>query len=81
MDITEMRVCANFRITDENTDSIPMRGPMALKHFRSGVVYIDRTWNFYDESGKKTASLSSSNQKIREAHLKAVIKGEEIVKR
>ena len=78
VDITEMRICAHFRITDENTDTIPLRGPMAINHFRAGVFYVGRTWSFYDDSGKQTASISSY-QKGRSVQLEAGMKGGEIV--
>ena len=49
-DITTMRTVAQFRITDENLDKIPMQGPMALNHLRQGSpVYLTHTWKFYNK--------------------------------
>ncbi|HPI91486.1 MAG TPA: polysaccharide ABC transporter ATP-binding protein [Deltaproteobacteria bacterium] len=50
-DISTMRTVANFRITDDHLDKIPLVGPMAMNHIRQGSpVYLPRTWRFY--SGK-----------------------------
>jgi hypothetical protein len=51
-DLTTMRTVAQFRITDENLDRVPLRGPMAVNHLRQGSpVYIPRTWRFYNGDG------------------------------
>ena len=48
-DLTTMRTVAQFRITDEQLDRVPLRGPMAVNHMRQGSpVYVSRTWSFYN---------------------------------
>ncbi|MBN2374030.1 ABC transporter ATP-binding protein [bacterium] len=48
-DLTTMRTVANFRITDEHIEQVPLLGPMAVNHLRQGSpVYIPRTWRFYN---------------------------------
>jgi len=53
--ITELmtrRTVANFRVTDEGLDSVPMRGPLALTVLRQGPpVYVPRVWRFYNGQG------------------------------
>jgi ABC-type polysaccharide/polyol phosphate transport system ATPase subunit len=53
--ITEVmtkRTVANFRVTDAGTDSVSMRGPLALTVLRQGPpVYVPRVWNFYERHG------------------------------
>ena len=53
--ITEVmtrRTVANFRVTDEGLDSVPMRGPLALTVLRQGPpVYVPRVWHFYNGQG------------------------------
>jgi lipopolysaccharide transport system ATP-binding protein len=59
-DITTMRLCAQFRVTDEALDRIPLRGPMALNHRRQGSpVYFPRQWRFYDSRHRLTDTLES----------------------
>ena len=53
--ITEVmtkRTVASFRVTDAGTDSVSMRGPLALTVLRQGPpVYVPRVWNFYERQG------------------------------
>jgi len=61
-DITTMRSVAQFRITDERLNQIPMRGPMALNHLRQGSpVYLPRIWRFYN--GNELVFTLKSNYK------------------
>ena len=57
-DMTAMRIHATFRITDEGSDRIPLRGPMALNHFRGSLVYVPRTWRFI-KNGRETDTVRS----------------------
>lgn len=51
-EVTTRRTIANFRVTDEGTDSVAMRGPLALTILRQGpAVYVPRVWHFYDGEG------------------------------
>jgi len=59
-DIAPMRTCAQFRVTDEGLDQVPLRGPMAVNHLRQGSpVYVPRTWRFY--SGPELTCILESN--------------------
>jgi hypothetical protein len=57
-DLMRMRTVAYLRVTDENLDAVPLKGPMAVNHLRQGSpVYIERTWKFYN--GDRTALLKT----------------------
>ena len=59
-DIATMRTCARFQVTADGIDKIPLRGPMAINHLRQGsVVYLPRTWRFYDGNDQLTCTLES----------------------
>jgi lipopolysaccharide transport system ATP-binding protein len=53
--ITEVmtrRTVANFRVTDDDLDKVPLRGPLALTVLRQGPpVYVPRVWHFYNGQG------------------------------
>ena len=53
--ITEVitkRTVAHFRVTDAGTDSVSMRGPLALTVLRQGPpLYVPRLWTFYERQG------------------------------
>jgi ABC-type polysaccharide/polyol phosphate transport system ATPase subunit len=60
VDLTTMRVVSRFQVTHEGVDRVPLRGPMALNHLRSGAaVYVPRRWTFY-ERGAVVAQIESS---------------------
>lgn len=51
-EVTTKRTVATFRVTDAGTDSVSMRGPLALTVLRQGPpVYVPRVWNFYERQG------------------------------
>jgi hypothetical protein len=51
-EVMTRRTVANFRVTEEGLDSVPMRGPMALTVLRQGPpVYVPRVWHFYNGQG------------------------------
>jgi lipopolysaccharide transport system ATP-binding protein len=52
-DILPMRTYAVFRVSEENAEGWPMKGPMAINHLRQGSpVYVRRSWHF--ENGHRT---------------------------
>lgn len=51
-DVSITRTIAQFRITDDRLERVPLRGPMAVNHMRQGSpVYFPRIWKFYDGDG------------------------------
>jgi ABC-type polysaccharide/polyol phosphate transport system ATPase subunit len=56
-EVTTRRTVANFRVTDQGLDSVPMRGPLALTALRKGPpVYVPRVWHFYNGQGDEPAA-------------------------
>lgn len=61
-EVITRRTVANFRVTDAGTDSVSMRGPLALTVFRQGPpVYVPRVWNFYDRHGGEPVATVEAN--------------------
>jgi hypothetical protein len=67
--ITEVmtrRTVANFRVTDAGTDSVPMRGPLALTVLRQGPpVYVPRVWSFYERQGGEPVATVEAQFTVR----------------
>ena len=60
-EMIQTRTVLRVRVTDDNLDAIPLRGPMAINHLRQcSPVYVPRTWRFYKD-GELTETVESTD--------------------